>query len=444
VAAARAAAHAGRIESRRPLARPLDVLAQHLVTVALGGGFTPDELLREVRTTHAYADLSETEWAWTLDFAVRGGDALQAYPEFRRIAADESGVYRVANAALARRHRMSVGTIVGDAAVAVRYLKGPRLGTVEESFIARLRPGDRFVFAGKTLELVRVRDLTAWVRKATRPLGTVPRWMGGRMPLSSELAESVRDLLSAARDGRFDEPEMAAVRPILACQAAWSRIPARDELLVERIHTREGHHIYIYPFEGRLVHEGLAALTAYRLSRLRPISFTLAVNDYGFELLSPEPAPLDDALRAGLLSPDGLADDLPASLNAAELAKRGFREIARVAGLVFPGLPGAGKTAKQLQASAGLYFDVFTNYDPDNLLLHQAHREVRERQLEESRLRLALKRLSASRWIVVEPRRPTPLAFPLLVERLRESLSSETLAERVRKMQLQLETEPPG
>ena len=441
IAAAREAAAAGRIESRTPLRLPLDVLAQHLVTAAVGGGFRPAEMLAEVRSTHAFADLSDDDWLWVLDFVVRGGDSLRAYPEYARVVLGEDGVFRVPDPALARRHRMSIGTIVGEASLRVRMLRGGVLGTVEESFVGRLNPGDVFQFAGRFLVLVRVHDMTAWVRKAKATTGAVPRWMGGRMPLSGELAAAVRDKLADARRGHYRGPEMEAVRPVLEQQRRWSVIPGADEFLVERVRTREGCHLFFYPFEGRFVHEGLAALFAYRISRRTPITFTLAFNDYGFELLSPSDAPLDDALRDGLLSPADLADDVLASLNAAELARRSFREIARVAGLVFPGFPGQGKTAKQLQASSNLFYQVFAEYDPGNLLLQQARREVLDRQLEADRLRRALDRLGRATLVVTTPRKPTPLAFPLLVDRLRETLSSEKLADRVRRMQAELEKE---
>jgi len=440
IAAARDAAAAGRIEGRTPIRKPLDVLAQHLVTVALGGGFQSEELLAEVRQTHAYSDLSEVEWQWVIDFVVRGGDTLGAYPEYRRVEIDADGSLQVKSPLIARRHRMAIGTIVGEASVRVQYLRGGRLGTVEETFIDRLKPGDVFQFAGKLLKLVRVHDMTAWVRKAARAAGVVPRWMGGRMPLSNELAAAVRTKLEEASRGEFRGAEMKAVRPILELQAKRSAIPAATDLLVERLRSREGHHLFVYPFEGRFVHEGLAALMAYRLSKRKPITFSIAVNDYGFELLSREEPPFDGIAAEASFTTEGLADDLLASLNAAEMAKRSFREIARVAGLVHPGYPGQGKTAKQLQASSNLFYQVFAEYDPGNLLLHQARREVLEKQLEESRLRAALERLGRSRLLVEEPAKPTPLAFPLLVDRMRASLSSEKLADRVRKMQMELES----
>ncbi|MEM9701496.1 MAG: ligase-associated DNA damage response DEXH box helicase [Planctomycetota bacterium] len=438
VAAARAAIDAGRIEARMPPRKPLDVLIQHAVTVALGSGFRGDELLAEIRTASSFADVTEAEWDWCLDFITRGGEALRNYPEYRRVALRD-GEYRVEDKGVARRHRMSIGTIASDSSVEVRFLKGARLGTVEEYFISRLKPGDKFLFAGRPLELVRVFEMKAWVRKAKGTTGAVPRWSGGRMPLSSELAAAVRQRLEEARDGEYRGPEMSAVKPILELQQEWSHLPGRDELLIERTKTRDGHHLFFYPFAGRQVHEGLGALWALRLSRRVSTTFAVAVNDYGVELLSPVPAPLEDALQENLLSPERLRDDIAESLNAVEMAKRQFREIARVAGLVFTGYPGAGKSEKQLQASSGLLYDVFQNYDPDNLLFKQAGEEVLDRQLDAAKLEETLIRLSQANVLLTECRRPTPLAFPLLVDRLRERVTSEKLADRVKRMTLQLE-----
>ena len=438
IAAARDGIESGAIEARYPVTRPLDVLAQHVVTIALGGGFDSEELLAEVRGTQAYAELSDAEWAWTLEFVTSGGETLRAYPEYAKVVRSDDR-YVVDSALVARRHRMAIGTIVSDAHIGIRYLKGPRLGSVEESFVARLTPGDRFIFAGKPLEFVRVRDMQAWVRRASSGKGIIPRWMGSRLPLSGELAAALRNRLGEAARGEFRGPEMKAVEPILKVQAKWSRIPSPHELLIERVKTREGHHLFFFPFEGRLVHEGLAALFAYRMSRLRPITFSMASNDWGLELLSPDAAPLDEALANGLLDPANLLDDIGASLNATEMAKRQFREIARVAGLVFPGYPHSGKTARQLQASSGLFFDVFQRYDPGNLLLSQAQREVLERQLESSRLARTLVRLAKASVVITQPRRTPPLAFPLLVDRARERVSSESLGDRIRRMQLVLE-----
>lgn len=446
-AAVRDAVQQGHIESRSPAEKPLDVLAQHVVTVAASGGFRGDELLAEVRMAYAYRHLSNEEWAWVLEFVTRGGRALGAYPDFRRVV-EREGWYHIADDEVAKRHRLSIGTIVSDAAITVQYLRGGRLGTVEESFVAWLKPGECFMFAGRLLEFVRLHENTAWVRQAPKQRSYVPRWMGARMPLSTELAHALRRKLEDAREGRFEGPEMSAVRPLLELQMQRSRLPEPNELLIERTITRDGHHLFVYPFDGRAVHEGMAALVAYRLSRLRPISFSFAINDYGFELLSPDRVVLggetgeEDAavsmLRA-LFTPDHLADDLAAGLNAAALARRQFREIARIAGLITEGLPHRRKSNKQMQASSNLFYEVFSKYDPDNPLLAQAHREVLEKQLEDSRLARALQRIVAGKITLVDVDRPTPLAFPLVVDRLREQLSSESLLERVRKMQAQYE-----
>jgi len=438
IAAARDGVERGALESRLQMEHPLDVLAQHVVTVALGGGFEPDQLLAEVRTTRAYAELSDVEWAWVIEFLTYGGDALRAYPEYARITLVD-GRYVVTNHEIARRHRMSIGTIVGDAQIAVQYLRGGALGVVEESFVARLRPGDRFMFAGTPLEFVRVRDMKAWVRRAPNGQGAIPRWQGSRLPLSRQLASLVRDRLAEAGQGIVRGPEMAALQPLFAVQRKWSHLPAADELLIEQVKTREGWHLFVYPYEGRLVHEGLSALCAYRLARHAPITFSMASNDHGFELLSPTEPPLAAGLAASLFSPKDLVDDIQAALNATEMARRQFRELARVAGLVFPGFPRSGKTARQLQMSSGLFFDVLQRYDPGNLLLSQATREVLERQLESTRLAATLRRLSRATIVVRQPRRVTPLAFPLLVDRARERVTSESLTDRIRRMQLALE-----
>lgn len=438
VAAARDAIHAGKIESRDPVDRPLDLLAQHLVTRAIGGGFTRPAIMAELRTTRAYGALTDEELDWVLDFITRGGAVLQAYPEYSRVT-NEYGHYFVIDRRVIQRHKMSIGTIVSDTALSVRFLTGGRLGTIEESFIARLQPKDRFIFAGRALEFVRVKDLTAWVRKAKSQSGAVPSWQGSRMPLSTELSLAVRDKLEEARTGAFTSPEMQAVRGILELQAERSLIPSPTELLIERVETKEGHHLFIYPFDGRLVHEGLGALCAYRIAQLAPITFSISCNDYGFELLAPEPIPIDEALESGLFSSAHLLHDITQSLNAAELARRQFREVARVAGLIFEGFPGQSKSMKQVQASSGLLYDVFVKYDPDNLLVAQAKREVLERQLEASRIGATLRRLEASTIRVVDVARPTPLAFPLLVDRTRAKLSSEKLVDRVRRMTAQLE-----
>lgn len=456
-AAARRAISARRIEPREPLEKPLDVLVQHMVTLASGGMFHVEQSFEEVRGTRAYRNLARAEWEWCLDFVRRGGAALSAYPRFARIGGDG----RIASREVERMHRLNIGTITSSPAMSVRYVGGRSIGTIEESFIARLRPGDRFVLAGRPLELVRVRDATALVRRARSMRGAVPRWDGGRSPLSTELAWAVREMLekrggvtrdfvapgmdSSVAASQEVDPEMVAVAPLLEVQARWSRVPGPNELLIERVETEDGHHVFVYPFEGRLVHEGIGALAAHRMAREMPRSVSVSANDWGIEFLSPDPLPGDEASWRRLLSPAGLLDDLLSCLNATELTRRQFRDIARVAGLIAPGFPGERVSGRRLQASSDLFFDVLSEFDPGNRLLEQARREVMEQQLEVGRLRRVLSGMSGRRMIVVELDRLSPLAFPLWAEGMRtQHVSSEKWSERVRKMAVVLEKSAGG
>jgi ATP-dependent Lhr-like helicase len=426
------------IEPRTPVELPLDVLCQHLVTLALGGGFLPESVFREVSMTHAFRNLSQEQFEWVLDFVTTGGPTLRAYAEYARVVR-KKGRYIVDRQSIARRHRMTIGTITSDAAMAVKYLNGKRLGTIEESFVSRLHRGDIFVFAGKILRYERVKDMTLWARKVRHQTGAVPQWMGGRIPLSTKLGRAVRKELSLSLRGMLSAPEILEVKPVLDPQYRWSTIPSEDELLVEIIGTREGFHLLFYPFEGHRVHEGIAALLAYRISRRVPITLSMAVNDYGFERLSERKISLHTALLDNLLSVDNLMSDLVRSVNASEMAKRQFRDIARIAGLVFQGYPGSQKSTRQVQASTDLIFNVFNRYDPENLFLKQAMQEVLDWQLEHRRLEQALRRMARCDIRVMEPPHPTPLAFPIMVNRMRAGVSSEKLADKIRRMHTRLE-----
>ncbi|MEO0963627.1 MAG: ligase-associated DNA damage response DEXH box helicase [Planctomycetota bacterium] len=437
--AARAALEAGRVEPREPLVAPLDVLAQHVVTCAAGGGFVAEELMGEVKTAASYSVLTEEQWGWVMDFAAKGGAALGAYPEYQRIKA-QGGRWGIATPAIERTHRMTIGTITGDVVVTLAYVSGRRLGTVEESFVGRLKPGERFVFAGRLLEFVRLREMTAQVRPAKGKKATVPRWGGSRFPLSTRLADSVLARFGEFDDGVVADEAMASMRPLLELQRAVSRLPRRGELLIERVRLRDGDHYYLYPFLGRLVHEGLGALISHRLTSSAERSLVVNVNDYGIELSSPDAVGLADDEWRAVLAEEGLLEDLLACMNTTVLARRAFREVARVAGLVVPGFPGMRKSGRHLQASSEMFFDVLTEFDPGNLLLKQAEREVLERQLEVDRLRAALVGLERRPIVRVEVDRLTPLSFPLWADRLRaETVSSETWEARVRRAAAELE-----
>ena len=430
-AAARNAAKAGRIEKRTVPDKPLDVLVQHMVTLALGGGFTPAALLDEVRSAWSYRSLSPAEFDWALTFCERGGTSLTAYPDYHRIKPDEAGIYRVPDAGIARRHRLNIGTIVGDTALQVSYLKGARIGTIEESFIARLRKGDCFVFAGRLLEFIRVQEMTAYVKKAEKNKGAIPSWNGGKMPLSTEMADAVLELMQRAQAGDFSEPELKAAQPMLQTQVLLSALPTPQTLLIEIFESREGHHLYIYPFAGRQVHLGLANLLAWRMARDRPNTFSISINDYGFELISSQAFELDSVLAKTIFSADHLLEDMLGSLNSSELSRRRFREIARVAGLIYTGYPGALKSARQLQASSSLFFEVFKKYDSANRLLEQADREVLSQELEIDRLSESLEKMAKRELVLKTLKHPSPMSLPLMVERFREKLSTEQLSARL-------------
>lgn len=438
LAAAQDAIRNNELEARSLLDKPLDVLIQHAVTMAISGGFRRDELLAEVRTTRAYEALTDQEWDWVLDFVVRGGSSLEVYPEFRRVQ-KFADLYTVVEKRISARHRMSIGTITADAAMQVKYMKGGTLGTVEESFLSKVNPGEKFLFAGRVVQLVKIRDNTAYVKKATGVPDAVPRWMGGRLPMSSELSFALRRRLDQAARGEFEGREMKSLKPLLELQARWSLLPKLDEFLIERIHTRDGYQVFLYPFEGRLVHEGLAAVLAFRLSQITPITISMACNDYGIVLQSRDAIPLEEALKQGLFSIDNLEDHIFKGLNGTEMCKRQFRSIARIAGLIQQGYPGQQRSAKQIQASSNLFFDVFQEFDPENLLMEQARREVLQQQLESNRMAAGLNRITANQIFIKAPPKVTPMAFPLLVDKLRERLSSETLEQRVQKLQQQLE-----
>ncbi|ATQ75906.1 DNA ligase-associated DEXH box helicase [Massilia violaceinigra] len=448
-AGAKHAVAARRIEGRLVPNKPFDVLVQHLVTVALGGGFRSEQLYEEVRSAWSYRALSPEEWQWALDFVARGGQSLIAYPEYQRVIADDEGVNRVPSVALGRRHRMGIGTIVSDSTMQVKYMSGGRIGSVEESFISRLKAGDHFLFGGRILEFVRVHEMTAFVKRATGARGAVTRWQGAKMPMSSELAHAALEELRHAAQSEFRGPEMEAIRPLLEIQQRWSALPTIDTLVVEAMTSREGYHLFMYPFAGRSVHMGLASLFAYRIARVQPITFSIAINDYGFELLAAEPVDWARAFLAAsenvtglevpLFSTELLLEDVLASLNATQLSQQRFREVARIAGLVFQGYPGQPKSTRQIQASSSLFFEVFRKHDAANLLLTQAQREVMEQELELTRLRDTLIELHGRGVAFREVKRATPFGFALMVERFREKLSTEKLSDRVGRMLRELE-----
>ena len=477
------------IESREPLMLCFDVLIQFMNTLAISDGFDPEALFNEVKSTYCYQHIEKNEWEQLLHFLTEGGNALQQYDEFRKIEIVD-GLFRILNRRTAMRHRMHIGTIVSEAMMKVKFITGGFIGVIEEYFISRLQPGDVFTLAGRHLEYVMTKDMTALVRKSNSKKSIVPSWNGGRMPLSANLGRKLREQFGVcSRQSVVDnqnqvsddigapkhEPidpagltphdsrltthhsqltthaspltthhsqlpiELKVLRPLFALQQELSHVPKNDELLIEHIETDDGYHLFVYPFEGRLVHEAMAAILAWRISRITPITFSFAMNDYGFELLSDQPIPVDDANVYDLFSPDNLLADIQRSVNATEMARRKFRDIAVIGGLIFQGMPGEKTKARHLQASASLLFNVFSEYEPHNLLIRQAGQEVYDQQMEEMRLRDMLQRIQSSKIVITFPSQLTPFCFPIKVDSMREDLSSEKLEDRVRRMQQELE-----
>jgi ATP-dependent Lhr-like helicase len=428
------------VEDRVPYIRSFDVLTQYLVTLAVSDGFDPAQILAEVRSTFCFSSITDEEWLWLLNFITTGGDSLRAYDEYRKVVIHD-GIYKVDNRTIAMRHRMSIGTIVGDSSLFIKFISGKYLGTIEEYFIARLSPGDVFWFAGRNLEMVRIKDMEVYVRKTNRKSGAVPSWQGGRMPLSSQMSELIRNKLDEVVEGSEMDIELKFLKPLFDLQRYRSHLPRKNEFLIEYFKSNEGYHVLMYPFEGRFVHEGIAALVAYRIAQIRPITFSIAMNDYGFELLSDQPIPIDEAVETNVLGEEDLLKDIQASINATEMARRKFRDIAAIAGLVFKGYPGKPVKDRHLQSSSQLFFNVFNDHEAHNLLLRQAFEEVMDFQLEEARLRKALTRIYHQKIVITRPEKPTPFAFPIMVDRLREKLSTEKIADRIRRMVVQYNTE---
>ncbi|WP_423146458.1 ligase-associated DNA damage response DEXH box helicase [Rubrolithibacter danxiaensis] len=437
-AAIKEAIKEGIFESRDPMLLAMDVLMQYLVTLAVSDGFRPQEIFPEIKSTYAYADLNEEEFQQILNFITKGGKTLSQYDEFLKVEV-ENGLYKVNNRRVAMRHRLSMGTIVSDVSMRIKYLTGGYLGSIEEDFIARLKIGDNFWFAGRSLELVKVKDMTAFVKRSASSKGKVPSWMGGRIPLSTQLSAMFRKKLDEVAHAIETDIEVKALHPLFQLQQQLSHLPEKSEFLIEKFQSRDGHHIFFYPFEGRLVHEGMASLFAYRLGKIKKGSYSIAMNDYGFELLSDEPIPLEEGLTQQLFSITNLLGDIQNSLNANEMARRRFRDIAHIAGLVFTGFPGRVMKNRHLQASTSLLFQVFNEYEPDNVLVRQAYNEALQFQLEEFRLRAALQRITELKIVITESERPTPFSFPIMVDRLREKLSTESLEDRIAKMTVRYE-----
>ena len=424
------------VEDRLPYLNSYDVLLQYLTTLAISDGFYPNEIYQEIKQTFCYQAVSEDQWQWLLNFLVMGSQSLQSYDEYKKVEVESDGKFTVNNRGVAMRHRFQIGTIVGDVNLAVKYQKGGYIGSIEEFFISKLNKGDVFTFAGRNLEFIRIKEMTVQVRNSTKKTNKISSWMGSRLTLSAQMSELLRnELYSSSEPLKNQSAEIRALAPLFKRQRRDSIVPKPSEFLIETFKTRDGYHHLFYPFEGRFVHEAMGSLLGYRISLLSPITFSLAFNDYGFELLSDQLIDIQQVLDNDLFTTDFMLDDLQKSLNATEMARRRFRDVAIISGMVFTGYPKKGIKMKHLQSSSQLLFDVFRDYEPDNLLFQQAFTETFEHQLEEGRLRLSLERIASQEIVWKECGQPTPFSFPLITDRMsREKLSSEKLADRIKKM----------
>ena len=423
------------VEDRIPYLNSFDVLLQYLTTLAVSDGFYPEEIYQEIKQTFCYQGISEAQWQWLLNFLVMGSQSLQSYDEYKKIEVEADGKFKVNNRGIAMRHRFQIGTIVGDANITVKYQKGGYIGSIEEFFISKLTQGDVFTFAGRNLEFIRVKGMQAHVKNSTKRTNKVPSWMGGRLSFSAQMSELLRqELYTAELETNQQSIEIQSLAPMFTKQREESIVPKPNEFLIETFKTRDGYHHIFYPFEGRGVHEAMSSMLAYRISLLMPITCSLAYNDYGFELLSDKEIVIQEVLDNDLLTSDFMLADLQKSLNSNEMARRKFRDIAVISGMVFTGYPNKGIKMKHLQSSSQLLFDVFKDFEADNLLYQQAYTETFEHQLEEGRLRMALERIAAQNIVWKKCSKPTPFSFPIITDRLREKLSSEKLADRIKRM----------
>ena len=436
--ALRKAIKENKIENRVPFERSWDVLVQYMMTRAVGGGFKEKELYDEVVATHCYQTMSREEWSLLLNHLLYGSQSLKAYDEYQKIGKTSDGTYLVNNRGVAQRHRLSIGTIVSDAMLQVKFVRGRKVGMVEEWFIGQFSPGDTFWFAGMALEYVRIKDNALQVKKSTKKTGRIPSYMGGRLSFTSQMSDVIKEKIFEYGKGEVKDAEMKKLMPLFDLQELRSRMPREEELLIEYFRSNEGFHLLMYPFEGRDIHEGMAALLGQRLSKILPISFSLAYNDFGLELLSDKQIDVDKILNKELFNPRNLEQDIQSSINAVELAQRKFRDIACISGLVFTGYPGKEKKQRHLVSNSRLLFDVFREYEPENLLYLQTFDEVMAVQLKEVRMREALERIQKQKLVITKPEKYTPFSFPIMVDRLREKMSSETLLDRIEKMKVEL------
>jgi ATP-dependent Lhr-like helicase len=391
----------------------LDVLAQHILAMAVAAPFQQDELLGEIRSAAPYAGLKQETFEEILNFIATGGYALKAYDRFRRLVPEPGGMWRIAKPSVAQQHRLNAGVIVEQPLMAVRFRNGRKLGTVEEGFASALAPGDRFFFAGLSLEVEQFKD-TDIIVHASSKRGQIVTYGGQRMSMSTHLANRVRQMLADRNDwSRFPDD----VREWLEVQSERSVLPEPHQLLVETFPHEDQHFMVAYSFEGWNAHQSLGMLLTKRMEKagLKPLGFV--ANDYGLACYGLEP--IRDP--RSLFSPDILEREFVEWVESSYLLKTAFREVAVIGGLVERQHPGRKKTGRQVSFSTDLIYDVLRRYEPQHLLLRAAWDDARRRMTELGRLVRLVDRASAT-MLHVETDRITPMAVPLMVIVGREAL----------------------
>jgi ATP-dependent Lhr-like helicase len=400
----------------------LDVLAQHILAMAVAAPFQQDELLDEVHSAAPYAGLKDETFEEILNFIATGGYALKAYDRFRRLVAEPGGMWRIARPAIAQQHRLNAGVIVEQPLLTVRFRNGRKLGTIEEGYASTLAPGDHFYFSGLSLEVEQFKDTDIIVHASTKSARIVT-YGGQRMSMSTHLANRVRHMLCDRNDwSRFPDD----VREWLEVQSERSVLPEPHQLLVETFPHEKQHFMVAYSFEGWNAHQSLGMLITRRMESagLKPLGFV--ANDYALACYGLEP--ITDP--KSLFSADILEQEFVDWVESSYLLKTAFREVAVIGGLVERHHPGKKKSGRQVSFSTDLIYDVLRRYEPQHLLLRAAWDDARRRMTELGRLVRLVDRASAT-MLHVETGRITPMAVPLMVIVGREALPPGAEADEV-------------
>jgi ATP-dependent helicase Lhr and Lhr-like helicase len=409
---------AGELDGDRPRPGGLDVLAQHLLGMACGAPFLPDDAYAEVTRAAPYAALPRQVFDDVLTFVETGGYALAAYERWHKLFRDAEGRVHVRSTRIAAQHRMNIGTIVEAPMLKVRLVGkrrfGPVLGEIEEYFVNLLRPGDTFMFAGKLLKFLRLHEMAVECAEGGTGDPMVPTYEGGRLPLTTNLADRVRALLQDPEHwGLFPEP----VQEWLRLQRVFSRMPGRNNLLVETFPRADKWYLVAYCFEGRNAHQTLGILLTRRMQRAGYAPLGFVATDYVLGIWSAEP-PRD---VAKLFDEDMLGDDLEAWMAESSLMKRSFRNVAVIAGLIERHHPGQEKSRRQVTVNSDLIYDVLRRHQPDHILLRATRADAAGGLTDLERIAAMLRRVKG-RIVHMVLSRVSPLAVPVLLEIGRESV----------------------